>query len=447
MDWYCLIAWAAVLAQLLFVYFAVRNYRYVVAKSTRDKRTPYRPRTALIIPCKGLDAHFDSNVRSFLEQDYDDYHLFFVVAEESDPAFAELRKWKERLKGPQTQENALGGPVAAASASSPIAPCVEGILPAIRGQDALDTARHAPDVQILVAGPSRSCGQKIHNLLYAVERVPDDTEVLAFADSDVCVHRDWLRRLVRPLWRPRCGVATGYRWFVPMQNNPASLALSAMNAAVAQFLGNSPFNQAWGGSMAVRMQDFRRLSIPEIWSNTLSDDLSLSRAVKRARMRVVFVPECLVASFESSTWPRLYEFARRQLLITRVYTPGAWWLGFLSSLGSVAGLWVGGALAAYAAATHAEHVLLYAAVPILFFAGQLIRAMLRQLAAARILKEHIPQLMPAALADILGCWLWSLVLLACLLASAFGRTIRWRGIRYKLLGPTKTVVLDAATDT
>jgi len=403
MDCYYFIAWVAILGQLLFIYYAVRNYRYVVAKSIRDKRTPYRPRTVLIIPCKGLDTHFDSNVRSFLEQDYDNYQLFFVVGEESDPAYRELRRLKDKL-GPDS---------------------------------------HALDVQLLVAGPSRCCSQKIHNLLYAIERVPSDTEVVAFADSDVCVHSDWLRCLVRPLRRAKCGVTTGYRWFVPLQNNLASLALSALNAAVAQFLGNSRFNQAWGGSMAVRIEDLRRLAIPEIWSNTLSDDLSLSRAVKQAGMRVIFVPQCLVASFESSTWPRLCEFARRQLLITRVYTPGAWWLGFISSLGSVAGLWVGGALAAYAAAIHAEHVLLYAAVPVLFFTGQLVRAALRQLMAARVLKEYLPQLMPAAVADILGCWLWSLVLFACLLSSAFGRTIRWRGIRYRLLGPTRTVVLDA----
>jgi hypothetical protein len=256
------------------------------------------------------------------------------------------------------------------------------------------------------------------------------------------VPSDWLGRLVRPLWRPRCGVTTGYRWFVPTRNNPATLALSAINGAVAQFLGNSPFNHAWGGSMAIRLADFRRLHIAEAWSNTLSDDLSLSRIVRQAGMRITFVPECLVASFESTTWPRLFEFGRRQLLITRVYAPATWWLGFLSSLGSVLGLWGGAAMAAYAATVHAEHIVLYAAVPALFLAGQIARAALRQLAAAQALRTHAAQLLPAALADVLACWLWSVVLLALLLASAAGRTIRWRGIRYRLVSPTQTLILS-----
>ncbi len=209
------------------------------------------------MPCKGIDARFTANIHSFFEQDYENYYLLFVVESESDPAYQELVALKDR----QTPRS------------------------------------HALAVQILVAGPSRSSSQKIHNLLYALDRVPTDTEVLAFADSDVCVHRDWLGHLVHPLYQPKRGATTGYRWFVPTSCNVATLALSALNAAVAQFLGNSMFNQAWGGSMAIRAEDFRRLGMPEIWSQALSDDLSLSRAVRRAGLRIVFVPECLVASF------------------------------------------------------------------------------------------------------------------------------------------------------
>jgi cellulose synthase/poly-beta-1,6-N-acetylglucosamine synthase-like glycosyltransferase len=197
--------------------------------------------------------------------------------------------------------------------------------------------------------------------------------------------------------------------------------------------------------MAIRTEDFQRLHLAQVWSQTLSDDLSLSRAVKRAGMKIVFVPECLVASFESSTWPKLCEFGRRQFLITRVYAPGTWWLGFLSSLGSVAGLWGGIAAALYASVVHAEHIVLYAAVPIVFFVGQVTRAVLRQLTAARVLSEHRPLLLPAAVADVLGCWLWSLVLFALMLSSAVGRTIRWRGIRYRLVSPAETRILSGAS--
>ena len=47
--------------------------------------------------------------------------------------------------------------------------------------------------------------------------------------------------------------------------------------------------------------------------------ISLSYAVKDAHKKVEFVPGCLVATSESTTWAKLFEFGRRQFVITRFY--------------------------------------------------------------------------------------------------------------------------------
>jgi cellulose synthase/poly-beta-1,6-N-acetylglucosamine synthase-like glycosyltransferase len=196
MDWYYYIALVAIFSQLLFLFQTFNNYRYAVNKYRRE-RSWYRPRTVLIIPCKGLDSAFRENITSFFHQDYEDYHLWFVVADESDPAYGELCQLKDRLS----------------------------------------QGSKARDVRIFVAGTGQSCSQKIHNLLYCYERIGDDIDVLAFADSDICVRSNWLSHIVYPLRQSKNGAASGYRWFVPKNNNLASLALSAMNAKVAQFDG------------------------------------------------------------------------------------------------------------------------------------------------------------------------------------------------------------------
>ena len=403
MDWYYYIALTLILSQLLFSVQVYNNYRYALKKYKRN-RWWYRPRTALLVPCKGLDSAFQKNVTSFFNQDYENYLLQFVVADKSDPAYDELCKLKNHLSRDSK----------------------------------------AQDVQVLVAGQGQSCSQKIHNLLYCYERISDDVEVLAFADSDICVRSDWLSHIVYPLRQAKNGAASGYRWFVPKKNNLASLALSAVNAKIAQLLGNTRFNQAWGGSMAIRVDVFRRLGLDKIWPKTLSDDLSLSYAVKKAGMKVAFVPACLVASYEHTTWPKLFEFGRRQFLITRISAPGTWWFGLCSSLFSVLGLWAGAALVIYAATKSQidnRHLAIFIAVPILFFTGQFIRAVLRQKMADKLLKYDWPKMKAACAADILFFWLWSLLLLFFIISSAFGRTIQWRGIRYKLLGPLETITL------
>jgi ceramide glucosyltransferase len=408
MDWYYYIALALILSQLLFSLQTYKNYRYALTRY-KKKRLSYRPRTALIVPCKGLDSAFQENISSFFNQDYENYLLWFVVADEADPVYAPLCKLKNRL-----------------SQSS-----------------------KADDVQVLVAGHAQSCSQKIHNLLYCYQRIGSDVEVLAFADSDICVRSDWLSHIVHPLRKSKNGAASGYRWFVPKKNNLASLALSAVNAKIAQLLGNTRFNQAWGGSMAIRVDVFSQVGLDRIWPKALSDDLSLSYAVKKAGKKIVFVPACLVASYESTTWSELFEFGRRQFLITRVSAPGTWWFGLCSSLYSILGLWAGAALAIYAASIGDKNLPLYAAVPILFFTAQFIRAVLRQKMADKLLKyerratsDEQRAMKAACTADILFFWVWSPLLLSFIISSAFGRTICWGGIRYKLLGPTQTIVLS-----
>jgi hypothetical protein len=184
--------------------------------------------------------------------------------------------------------------------------------------------------------------------------------------------------------------------------------------------------------------------------------------VKKAGLKVAFVPACLAASHEETTWRQLFEFGRRQFLITRIYAPSTWWFGLLSCLYSILGLWAGAALAIYAkivgwglphgstelAEVHdfiggLKPTLLFTAVPVVFFAGQFIRAILRQRMSSKLLKKDLPQMKAAIAADILAFWVWSILLLSFIISSAFGRTIRWRGIRYKLLGPTKTIVMSS----
>ena len=399
MLWYYYTAILVIVSQLFILFQAFRNYRYVLTKY-RKERGQQSERVVLIVPCKGLDSDFEKNIASFFNQDYKNYLLWFVVGEESDPAYGELCNLKDQLS---------------------------------------ETSK-ALDVQILVSGRAQSCSQKIHNLLCAYNKIDDNVEILAFADSDACVRIDRLRHIIWPLRQYRYGAATGYRWFVPKKNNIATLALSALNAMVAQQLGNTRFNQAWGGSMAIRVDVFRKVGLDKIWPKVLSDDLSLTYAVKKAGMKLAFVPACLVASYESTTWPRLFEFARRQFLITRVYRPWTWIFGFAAALYSVLCLWATVPLAVYAATIADKNLPLFIAVPIVFLLCQGARAVLRQDMIAELLEKDRENMRFARLADIFFSWIWSLLLFGLIFSSALGRTISWRGIKYKLISPTETII-------
>jgi cellulose synthase/poly-beta-1,6-N-acetylglucosamine synthase-like glycosyltransferase len=402
------------LAQWLSLFNTCRNYKYALSKLKLAKlnraSVSYRPYTALIVPCKGLDHDFDQNILSLYGLDYDNYELFFVTESVQDPAYERLQALK------RDHEN----------------------------------NSHVKKVHILTAGQSTTCSQKLQNLLHAYSKIPDQVEVLAFADSDICVRRDWLSQLVWPLRKDRIGATSGYRWFIPMDNHWASLALSSVNAKVAQMLGNTRFMQAWGGSMAIRRDVFDRTGLKEIWSRALSDDYALTYVIKKHRYKMLFVPSCLVASHLSTTWKDLFEFCRRQLLITRVSAPGTWWFGLASSLMSVLGPWGSLGLTLASVIGHSQFNRWGISFPwwpvwlfftLSFFASQAVQAWVRQAMIQKLLPEDTEAITHARLADIRFFWVWSFVLTGSILASAFGHTITWRGIRYRLLGPTEVTIL------
>jgi len=392
-----------VLMQLLFSIQVVNNFRYAMQKSARQ-RISYRPACTLIVPCKGLDEAFDINIESFFKQDYQPYHLRFVVQDSSDPAHSRLLE------------------------------LIEHTLPGSRCLTA----------QVLVAGEATACSQKLHNLLFAYRQIPSDAEVLVFADSDACAGPDWLAHIVHPLRKDKTGASGGYRCFVPPQNTLATLALAAINAKICQLLGNTRFNLAWGGSMAIRVETFKKLGLDMLWQKVLSDDLSLSAAVRREKLKMVFVPACMIASYETTTWPKLWEFARRQFIITRVYAPGMWLFGLFSAAFAVLGLWGTAALAIWAVSTGQAYAGLFITAPLVFAGCQLLRAVLRQKMIAVLLAADRDRLKAARIADIGFFWVWSIVLLLVILSSAAGRTITWRGIRYCLVSPTDIRILDTS---
>jgi hypothetical protein len=391
----------AAVQSLLAWLAAYENCRYFRSQIRSRDIGAFTPAVRLIVPCKGIDRSFDQTVRGLLAQDYPGYGITFVVESPTDPAYQRLN---QLLREP-----------------------------------------HECAARAIVAGESRGCGQKVHNLLVATAKLPADAEVLAFADSDIVPDADWLLRLVYPLHDPQRGAVTGYRWFVPPDGNWPGIVLSAMNAPIALLCGNHPFNLVWGGSWAIRRQLFERLVADGDWHGALTEDLPATRFVRRAGCRVAYVPACLVASPIRCSWHWMLSFGRRQYLLLRVYMPGLWRLLGLTTFLAQFAFW--GGLAAIASGGLGGQAAPAALLLLTTYLSDSGRAVLRQRTAVLRfpLRGRGPWL--AALLDVVVHPLLNFGHL-CVIASSFGNVMTWRGIRYRLRGPQRTEVLarPRATD-
>ncbi|MGH9432936.1 MAG: glycosyltransferase [Terriglobia bacterium] len=382
----------------------IDGYKFLdyLRRSQASPLSSYRPAAALIVPCKGLDIGFEQNLAAYLAQDYPDYGVIFVVCSEDDAAFPILRRT-----------------VAHQKRSRPAGP---------------------KEISVVVAGINEFNGEKVHNLLAGLEEVNPGAQVLAFADSDARPHPGWLEALISPLSDPAVTVSSGFRWYLPARSFASQLQ-AAWDSAIATMLGDHQRNIPWGGSMAVRVEDFRRMKVAEkYWQGTVSDDYGVAQAVRDAKGSIRFEPRCLVPTESDTQLASVLRWTNRQIILTRVYAPRLWCLGMASF-----GLYAVGMLTGAAAlvspglmvTARIQAAVLLAAI----LALGLAKGRLRLIAAHQAFPQHRERLRRY------GACYWQLTLVTPWVMfwnfsiAAFARRIEWRGTVYDLKSRTEVSIL------
>lgn len=399
--------WFLVFAALLAIQSVASlrdGFRFLrfVRAAFRRKPGNFSPAAAVIIPVKGMDANIESNLTQYLTQDYPCYQLIFVVASERDPAHAALAARLNPTPKAQSEKS--------------------------------------PRTALVVAGYSDVRGEKVNNLLAGLSAVDPGIEVLVFADADARPATDWLRWLVSPLEDSGVTVSTGFRWYLPGRGF-ASRLRAAWDASISTLLGDHEQNFAWGGSMAIRAAQFKRLQVAErYWAHTVSDDYALTRAVREAGGKIRFEPRCLVASREDSTFGEFLRWANRQIIITRVYAARLWRLGLAAHV-LYGGTILFGLVLLLMPGPPARDRLVMAGILLGILLLGLAKGGIRTVVAREMFPEEREAL------DRYGSCYWQLapvvpwVMLFNFLVAGFTRHIEWRGTHYELLSMHSVRVL------
>jgi len=239
----------------------------------------FRPRVCVVVPCRGEEPGLERNLQSILNQVYPDFQTVFVTDTIQDPAY----------------------------------PVVESLL-----------ARNgAAKAQLLISNPFPSASGKVAALLTALEATWGQADVYAFIDSDSEAHPTWLAQLVDPLSEPAVGATTGFRWYFPDRLFWSGVE-AAWNASGTNLLFDDRFNFPWGGSMALRSDTLESIRIGEVWANAVSDDMTVNRALRSHGYRIVFLPQCTVATFNKTSFRGFIEWATRQTTLIKVFNRGLW---------------------------------------------------------------------------------------------------------------------------
>ena len=383
---WCLVVPAAVAA--VISNRAGRRYFEHVESELREPVGPYAPPATVIVPIKGIDHEIHRNLRSLVEQDYPDFELVVVTRSVDDQAVGVARSCLDERS------------------------------------------------RILFAGePPDGTGEKVHNLLQAVEAARPESKVLVFADSDGQVERDWLRTLIAPLEDESLGATTTFRWYFPEEGRFWPLMRSVWDSTIAASMRDDDKNFAWGGGMAIRRDVFEKAGVAKFWQGAVSDDCRLSAAMKEAELGIRFVPGAPVATTGGCDRVEFLEWAVRQMVITRVYRPDLW----IAAL--TAHLVYCGAIVVSLLTAASGNLLGWGGLAVSIVPGMgkgSVRA-----AAARLMfpsrEEWLDQFGWAYFwYTPIATWIWLYVLLR----SALTRRIEWRGNVYELISSERTRCLS-----
>ena len=256
-----------------------RNYSKNLESRLSELNIAKWPKVAVIMPCKGTDVGFQDNLELLLKQEYPDWSLHFSVATADDLAI----------------------------------PFLSSIV-----------QRNPQKYHLYIAGLRQGCGQKMNNMVHAVQQVDQDTEILVFLDGDTSLHSKYIQNLVQGLMLENVGASTGYHVFLPEHDTYASRLRSMWAMAGALVLSDQNINFAIGAATAMRKKTFDELQIGNKLLQTLSDTFVFTNEIKKAGLRVEFLPSCFFISRDDSNLKEVTAWSNRLTLLSKVYSFKLW---------------------------------------------------------------------------------------------------------------------------
>lgn len=361
------------------------------------------PKATVILSLRGTSPFLEKCLRAIAQQNYPEYNIKIILDSLEDPAINLVNQISREITTP------------------------------------------AISVSVLTEIPE-SCSLKCASLVQAISTLDPDCAVVAFVDTDVVIHPNWLRDLVIPLAPPEIGATTGNRWYLPTGEYWGSWVryLWNISAVVQMFL----YRIAWGGSLAIKTDVIYQTGLIEKWSQAYVEDIPLRSILGKHKFQVKFVPSAIIINRQDSPLANVIESLQRQLLASRLYHP-FWLLVLYDALFTVVlpnsfFVFMLIALIRLELNTVATLITTYC----LYIFGLLLLALTLDREARRVIRtggEPIPKInLSTAMKMLIATPLTQWVHIWTILTSLRMRIVEWRGVIYRVDRPWKIRVLHYA---
>lgn len=376
MDWRYLVLVPA-LGPLVFyclaIYAGLKYFRRL--QNSSEPLCDYAPAISILKPVRGVDREAYENFESFCGLNYPEYEILFGIADADDPAIEIVQKLQKNHP--------------------------EQTIRLVVGMEQIGMTRKTNSLV-------RLAREANHNLL-------------VINDSDVRVEKDYLREVAAPFADPKVGVVTAFfrglapRSFFSELDAVGFPTDAAANTLVARMLGNIDFALGW--TMATTKERLAEIGGFESLVNHHSDDFALGNEIFKRGYRIELMDKPVWMVFQDESMGDFLRHEMRWSILLKNLRPGGY------------------------AAMAMTFGLPWAALVALLIPS-------RTVAGGYFLVYLLLRLL---VAWIIGVWglgdptvrtkIWLVPIrdvanLCVYVASFFSNTVRWRGIEYRVQGPS-----------
>jgi ceramide glucosyltransferase len=329
------------------------------------------PPVTVLKPLCGAEPGLYQHLRSFCEQDYPQFQLVFGVQDPADPALAVVQR-------------------------------LMADFPTLAIELVLDPQQHGSN-------------RKISNLINMIAHARHD--VLAMADSDTYVGRDYLRSVTAPLLDQKVGLVTCLYRDVPTRGSWSRLGAMFINewympsVLLAWLFGHQGYVS--GQTLCLRRETLQRIGGLGAIANHLADDYRLGELVRALGLRIVLSPYLVKAQHDETDLDSLTGHELRWMRTIHVLRPRSFRWIFLTFSVPLAILGI--------AFSTIEPTFSSAAWGLFWttLGARVLLHFVHRLHGERPLWSDI-WLLPAR--ELLMCWVWC--------RSFFHSRVRWRGSEF-----------------
>jgi len=389
-----LIFWAILIGALVNVLIALRFYFVIRFTESPTLPVDQQEDAVVIMAVRGCDPTLKKNVLGLLNQNFRDYRIVVVVDSPSDPALSVLEQMKLE-------------------------------------------SDHDDRLLIMLMDPPRpNCSLKCNAIIGAVESLPVETQWIAFVDADVDVYPDWLADVLGPLTNSKVCVSTGNQWFEPNNKESIGAMLRSIWSAGA-IVPTVLLEHTWAGTMAVRYEDLIVSRLIDDWKTAIVDDGPMASFAKQMDGQIFVSPKLMMVNREDCSKEFSIAWITRMLTWSRIYESTFWITLIHASISAL--LVVGLVSSAIMAVLTLDFILLFFCLLTFALGSALLVGgywLVREAISHSLQRRGLEKLEPLERKDFftlgLGMGLVQLLYLYGCVRAKLAKTIRWRGVEYRL---------------